>query len=296
MKLTIVPRDDDVIHVLLSGRLDSSGAKAVSDQLAEAIGDPPQATLVDISEIEFLGSAGLDLLIVSSKRVLSAGYHLVLVNPTEMVEMVLRVGRLDRVMPITRDLDGATELATGVARPADAAASGAAGAGNASPTKSAENGSSELGSSAARLELSVPNASSELSGLHDAVAEFLADRDIPRRAAFAVNLVIHELVANVIRYAYIDDDPHPIDIELVIEADQIIVWISDDGRPYDPRGGPSLDLHADEREVGELGLLLVLEFVNVLTYQRRDEKNHVELRIHLDREQEPSDVASAGRN
>jgi anti-sigma regulatory factor (Ser/Thr protein kinase) len=247
-----------------------------------------------MSEIDFLGSSGLDLLIVHSKRVLSAGFHLVLVNPNEMVEMVLRVGRLDRVMPITRDLDGAVELATGVARSADLAASDATPARHASPAGSVETGSDGQEASDASLKLSVPNASSELSGLHDSVAEFLADRGVPRRAAFAVNLVIHELVANVIRYAYIDDDPHPIDIALVIEKEQINVWISDDGRPYDPRGGPSLDLHADEREVGELGLLLVLEFVNVLTYQRRDEKNHVELRIHLDREQEPSDLASAG--
>lgn len=292
MKLTTVPRDDDVIHVVLSGRLDSSGAEAISDQLADAIGDPPQATMVDMSKIEFLGSSGLDLLIANSKRVLSAGYQLVLVNPNEMVEMVLRVGRLDRVMPITRDVDGAAELATGVARPTDAAVSGAARAGHASPAQPA----SGLENSEARLKLSVPNASSELSGLYETVAEFLADHDVPRRAVFAVNLVLHELVANVIRYAYIDDDPHQIDVELVIEEEHISVWISDDGRPYDPRCGPSLDLHADEREVGELGLLLVLKFVDVLTYQRRDEKNHVELRIHLDREQEPSDLASAGRD
>ena len=68
MKMTIVPRDDDITHVVLSGRLDSSGAEAISDQLAEAIGDPPRATIVDMSKIEFLGSPGLGLLMATSKR------------------------------------------------------------------------------------------------------------------------------------------------------------------------------------------------------------------------------------
>ncbi len=63
----------------------------------------------------------------------------------------------------------------------------------------------------------------------------------------------------------------------------------DDGRPFDPRTGPSLDLHAEEREVGGLGLLLVLDMVDVLKYQRVEEKNWVEVRIHLTPEDESGD-------
>ncbi len=101
---------------------------------------------------------------------------------------------------------------------------------------------------------------------------FLDDHGVPYRATYAVNLAIDELVVNVIRYAYVDDDTHLIDIELAIEGEQVILRIEDDGRPFDPRRGPSLDLHAEDREVGGLGLILVLDMVDVLNYQRVDEK------------------------
>ena len=92
------------------------------------------------------------------------------------------------------------------------------------------------------------------------------------------------------RYAYVDEDAHYIDIELVIEGDQVILRIVDDGRPFDPRRGPSLDLHAEDRDAGGLGLLLVLDMVDVLKYQRVDERNWVEVRVHLNAEDGNSDL------
>jgi serine/threonine-protein kinase RsbW len=104
---------------------------------------------------------------------------------------------------------------------------------------------------------------------------------VPHTATYAVNLAIDELVVNVMRYAYVDDDTHLIEIELAIQGEQVILRIVDDGRPFDPRRGPSLDLHAEDREVGGLGLILVLDMVDALTYRREEEKNWVEVRIHL---------------
>jgi anti-sigma regulatory factor (Ser/Thr protein kinase) len=83
------------------------------------------------------------------------------------------------------------------------------------------------------------------------------------------------------RYAYVDDDTHFIEIEVAIEGDQMILRITDDGRPFDPRTGPELDLHAEDREAGGLGILLVLEMVDALKYRRLEETNCVEIRIHL---------------
>jgi anti-sigma regulatory factor (Ser/Thr protein kinase) len=92
------------------------------------------------------------------------------------------------------------------------------------------------------------------------------------------------------RYAYVDDEVHIIDLELAIQGDQIILRIVDDGRPFDPRTGPALDLHAEERQEGGLGLLLVLDMVDVLKYQRVDEKNWVEVRVHLSEQDDQSDL------
>jgi len=105
-------------------------------------------------------------------------------------------------------------------------------------------------------------------------------------------------VANVIHYAYVDDDVHVIDLDLVVQSDQAILRLEDDGRPFDPRTGPALDLDAEERRVGGLGLLMVLDMVDALKYQRVDERNRVEVRVRLlgeDQQDEASDAMSGAR-
>ena len=105
------------------------------------------------------------------------------------------------------------------------------------------------------------------------LTQFFEAHRVPHRAAYAVNLAVDELVVNVIRYAYVDDDAHTIELDLAIRGEQIILRIVDDGRPFDPRTGPALDLNAEERQAGGMGLLLVLDMVDVLTYRtcRREE-------------------------
>jgi serine/threonine-protein kinase RsbW len=142
------------------------------------------------------------------------------------------------------------------------------------------------------LKLAIKNELSELEGLNANLAQFLEAHGVVGRAAYAVNLAIDELVVNVIHYAYVDDDTHMIDIELAIDAEQVILRIEDDGRPFDPRSGPSLDLHAEDREVGGLGLLLVLDMVDVLKYRRVKERNYVEVRVHLASQLEQGDPSN----
>ena len=142
------------------------------------------------------------------------------------------------------------------------------------------------------MKLAINNELSELESLNATLAQFLDAHGVPHKATYAVNLAIDELVVNVMRYAYVDDDTHLIDIELVIEGEQVILRIVDDGRPFDPRTGPSLDLHAEDREAGGLGLLLVLDMVDVLKYRRVEEKNYVEVRVHLFAEDEKDDPST----
>jgi anti-sigma regulatory factor (Ser/Thr protein kinase) len=139
------------------------------------------------------------------------------------------------------------------------------------------------------LRLRIKNEFSELKGLMSDLGQFIEAHRIPYRAAYAVNLAIDELVSNVMRYAYVDDDTHFIEIAVAIKGDQTILQITDDGRPFDPRTGPELDLHAEDREAGGLGILLVLEMVDALKYRRVEEKNCVEVRIHLPGDTEDRD-------
>ena len=292
MKMTILERDDDITHVILSGRLDTTGTEEIGEGLSEATVAQERPAIIDLSEIEFMASRGIGLLFASGKRLMKTGHKLVLLNPKEMVESVLKVSRVDKVMPIAHDLDEAIQILHGL--PGQS--------GTASPTpKTAEDESCPQRSepvsiapsvSEGELKLAINNELSELESLNATLAQFLDAHSVPHRAAYAVNLAIDELVVNAIRYAYVDDDTHFIDIELVIEGERVILRIVDDGRPFDPRGGPSLDLHAEDREAGGLGLLLVLDMVDRLKYRRVEERNYVEVRVRLFAEDEKGDLSN----
>jgi anti-sigma regulatory factor (Ser/Thr protein kinase) len=136
------------------------------------------------------------------------------------------------------------------------------------------------------------NEMPELDTLIAAVAVDLAGHAVPERAAYAVNLAIEELIVNVIHYAYVDDETHRIDVELAIEGEQIVLRIDDDGMPFDPRKSPVLNVHAEDRQIGGLGLILVLDMVDVLKYRREGGKNRVEVRIRLAAENDSGAMAT----
>ena len=228
-----------------------------------------------------MASRGIGMLLASCKRLQKAGHKLVLLNPQPLVDASLRTTRIDRMMPIVYELDEALRIVQGLEASLPAA----------SPRREASAGevpvpTPQMATAASRilpgeLKLAIKNEMSELPAVNAALAAFLASHGVPQRAAYAVNLAIDELVVNVMRYAYVDDDVHIIDLQLAIQGEQIILRIVDDGRPFDPRTGPALDLHAEDREVGGLGLLMVLDMVDVLKYQRIEETNCVEVRIRL---------------
>ena len=279
MEITIFERDDDISHVALTGRLDTTAADEFDERFSDATAGRGQPAIVDLSGIEFMASRGIGMLFASSKKLKQAGYTLVLLNPQGMVDGVLKSSKMDKVMPIAYHLDdalrtlgrdpatvGPSRLPGVVAdeggREDRAAASAAAGADRA-------------------LKIAIKNELSELDGLNAKLAAFLQAHSVPPRAAYAIDLAIEELVVNVIRYGYIDDETHLIDVQLGIESDQLILQIVDDGRPFDPREGPEFDPFAEDRDVGGLGLILVLDLVDVLRYERVEDKNCVEVRVRL---------------
>ena len=291
MDITTLERDDGITHVVLSGRLDTTAAEELGQDISDATAGRDQPAIVDVSGIEFLASMGIGLLLANSKRLTKAGHKLVILNPQGMVDVVLKASRLDKVMAIAYDLDAALQILqpdgsqAGGAVPQAEVSDDDAGPEDIPAAVEAPAGSI--------LKLSIKNEVSEFKALNASLAQFLAAHEVPSRAAYTVDLAVEELVMNVIRYAFIDDDTHPIDIEIAIEGDQVVLRIADEGRPFDPRENPELDLDADDRQVGGLGLYLVVDMVDMLKYQRVDEQNRVEVRISMTAEEQVGDLTAS---
>lgn len=93
--------------------------------------------------------------------------------------------------------------------------------------------------------------------------------------AMQMNLAMEEAVVNVMNYAY----PKGIEGEIRIEAQaangRVTFVIIDSGTPFDPTAKEDADtsLSAEERPIGGLGIFLVRQLMDVVSYEYKDGKN-----------------------
>ena len=130
------------------------------------------------------------------------------------------------------------------------------------------------------LELSLVNDLQEIGAAAARIDAFCEQREITPQIAYAVNLSIDEILTNTISYGYEDDEQHRIGLSMCMEGDVLVVQIVDDGRAFDSslERDPDTDSSLEERSLGGLGLFLVQQMMDDVTYQRRDELNVITLR------------------
>jgi len=66
--------------------------------------------LIDLSEVEYIASLGLGLLISAAKGLKRHGANMVLLNPQTSVENVLTASGFNENIPITHDFNEALEI------------------------------------------------------------------------------------------------------------------------------------------------------------------------------------------
>ena len=103
--------------------------------------------------------------------------------------------------------------------------------------------------------------------------------------AIQMNLAMEEAVVNVMSYAYPADTVGDVTIEAVTIADQLQFTITDSGTPFDPTAKEDVDttLSAEERPIGGLGIHLVRQLMDSITYERIHGKNVLTLRKKFDK-------------
>jgi anti-sigma B factor antagonist len=89
--------------VVLTGRLDISGAEVVALPLATLSGSK-DSLVIDMAGVTFLASMGLRHLVSASKAVRRRNGSLVLLNPTASVVEVIEVSHLTDLLPVTHSV------------------------------------------------------------------------------------------------------------------------------------------------------------------------------------------------
>ena len=130
------------------------------------------------------------------------------------------------------------------------------------------------------LELSLVNDLREIGAAAEKVDAFCEAQGISPQVAYAVNLSIDEILTNTISYGYDDDAEHRIDLTFRVDGETLVVTIVDDGRPFDSstEREPDFDATLEERALGGLGLFLVQQMMDEMTYERSDDRNVITLR------------------
>ena len=101
--------------------------------------------------------------------------------------------------------------------------------------------------------------------------------------AMKLQVALEEMVSNVIFYAY----PEGIsaDITLTAESDgqELTFVLSDTGKPFDPtaKEDADIDVNPMDREQGGMGILIVKNIMNEVSYQRLGDENRLTMKKTL---------------
>ena len=133
------------------------------------------------------------------------------------------------------------------------------------------------------LQLAVKNDLAGIAGVTEAIHAFSAQSGIPNEVDYALQLVADELLSNIIRYGCPAGGPHTITINLQARVDEVWVLVRDDGVPFNLLERPVLRKPAslDEAAVGGLGIHLVRNIMDEITYRREDGWNTLLLKKRL---------------
>lgn len=89
------------LTVYLVGELDHHEAKVAVTGVCESIDTYlPKELVLDLSELSFMDSSGIAVVIAASRRVSFCGGSMLIVNPRQQPMKVLTAAGIDRIVPV----------------------------------------------------------------------------------------------------------------------------------------------------------------------------------------------------
>ena len=126
-----------------------------------------------------------------------------------------------------------------------------------------------------RKELRIRNQMTELEKVNQFIGEISEELGLSMEMTMDLNLVIEELVVNVVSYAYPQGTDGEIELMVTSDDKELTLVLSDQGREFDPTSKEDTDMSVNpaERELGGMGIFLVKNIMDEVTYQRFKGKN-----------------------
>ncbi len=132
--------------------------------------------------------------------------------------------------------------------------------------------------------LTIENQLENLTQVASFVEEICEELGLGADWVFNLNLVLEEAMTNVIMYAYPEGEKHEIWLLVQKEPDSMLTLVlEDEGIAFDPTEVPDADvtLSAEERPIGGLGIFLIRQIMDEVTYERANNRNILTMRKNI---------------
>ncbi len=113
MELEIINQSDDLTHLAFRGRIDTVGVGEIELRFTSQTVPRAKPLLLDLSEVTFVASLGLRMLLSVAKALDRSGAKTALLNPQPPVAEVFKVSGIDKLIPVHYDLGTARMFLTG---------------------------------------------------------------------------------------------------------------------------------------------------------------------------------------
>jgi len=110
MELKIEEQTETFKSLSLIGRLDTRGVDQIEIKFNAIIGNKAKNVLLDFSEVTFLSSMGIRMLITAARISQRNGGKLVILSPQELVHEAIQNASLDELTPVVNSREEADAL------------------------------------------------------------------------------------------------------------------------------------------------------------------------------------------
>ena len=124
--------------------------------------------------------------------------------------------------------------------------------------------------------LSFPAKLNSIKPATEFLNKILEEAGCSQRDQNRLNIALDELMSNVARYAYAPGTGDvTVSVEVLEDPKRAVITLTDSGVPYDPlqKEDPDVTLSAEERGIGGLGIYIVKQSMDGMTYEYRDGQN-----------------------
>lgn len=139
-----------------------------------------------------------------------------------------------------------------------------------------------------KKEITIRNQINELERVACFIEEIGEELGLDLELQMNLNLVMEEMVSNIIFYAYPQGTDAFIELSAESDSHELTFVLSDQGREFDPtlKEDTDMDVNPAERELGGMGIFIVKNNMNHVTYQRLEGRNLLTMKKSLQTESE----------